>query len=139
MRFLLFLLLLPLSAASQSGADRAVLDTELRRFDAMTRQDTARLRDMLSDDLLYIHSNTLTENKTEHLANIGAKTLVYEKITPEKTSIRRYGKTALTNGVILVRGILKGNTFDIRLMYTAVYHKKKGAWRLVSWQSTRIP
>lgn len=139
MRLLFFLLLLPLLAASQSGADRTVLDTELRRFDAMTHQDTARLRPLLADDLLYVHSNTLTENKAEHLANIGAKTLVYEKITREKVAVRRYGKTALTNGIIAVTGILKGNTFDIRLMYAAVYRKKKGTWRLVSWQSTRIP
>ena len=139
----LFLLLpllgLSLFSAAQSKGDRQVLDTELRRFEAMTRRDTVRLPGFLADDLVYVHSNAMRESKKEHIAAIAAGRLVYQKMTREQVAVRRYGKTALTNGVAKVQGILNNNTFELRLSYTAVYRKKGGTWRLASWQSTRIP
>lgn len=136
---LLLLLALPFFATAQSGVDQQILDTEQRRFDTMVRKDTAALRDLLSDDLVYIHSNTMTESKSAHLASIGSGKIVYEKMTREQAKVRRYGKTALSNGVVQVKVSLDGKPVELRLMYTATYLKKRGAWRLVNWQSTRIP
>ncbi len=126
---------LPLFASAQSK----VLTDEGRRFAAMTSRDTAALRGMLHDDLIYIHSNNLTENKAQHIAAIGSGRLVYKEMTSESVNLRRYGKTALTNGTVQVKGILNGTPFEVRLAYTAVYRKKRGHWRLLNWQSTRIP
>ena len=136
---LLLLLALPFFATAQSGADQQILDTEQRRFDTMVRKDTAALRDLLSDDLVYIHSNTMTESKSAHLTSIGSGKIVYEKMTREQAKVRRYGKTALSNGIVQVKVSLDGKPVELRLMYTATYLKKRGAWRLVNWQSTRIP
>lgn len=136
---LFFLLFLPLFTLAQSKTDQKIIDSEQRRFDAMVRKDTLALRDLLADDLVYIHSNTLTENKKEHLSNIATGRLIYEKMTREQVKVRRYGKMALTNGFVQVKGILKEKAFEMRLAYTAVYRKKGGTWRLVNWQSTRVP
>lgn len=130
---------LPLSLFAQSKCDLKILDTEQRRFEAMVRKDTVLLRDLLADDLVYVHSNALTESKKEHISNIAAGRLVYEKMTREQAKARCYGKTALTNGVVQVKGILNKTSFEVRLMYTAVYRKKGGTWQLASWQSTRLP
>lgn len=137
--YFFFFLVLPLSTLAQSKCEQKILDTELRRFEAMTQKDTLALRDLLADDLVYIHSNTLTENKKEHITNIATGHLIYEKMTREQVKVRRYGKVALTNGFVQVRGILKEKTFGMRLAYTAVYRKKGGVWRLVNWQSTKAP
>ncbi|MCW5923776.1 MAG: nuclear transport factor 2 family protein [Saprospiraceae bacterium] len=125
--------------AQPKKGEQYILDTELRRFEAMTRKDTALLRPMLADELIYMHSNALTERKSEHLEAIASGRIVYEKMTREQARVRRYGKTAIVNGVAQVRGMLNQNSFELRLGYTAVYRKKRGAWRLVNWQSTRIP
>ncbi|MDX1910446.1 MAG: nuclear transport factor 2 family protein [Saprospiraceae bacterium] len=123
----------------QNAAEKSVFDTEQHRFEAMMRADTAALRPLLADDLLYVHSNALTENKAAHLEAIAQRTLVYEKIERKSATIRLYGKTALVNGTAAVRGNLKGNAFEINLLYSALYRKKKGVWQLCNWQSTRIP
>ncbi len=136
--FTLSFLLLHLFALAQPRIN-FVLKKESDRFAAMTRVDTAALRGLLHDDLIYIHSNTLTENKAQHIAAIGSGRLVYKEMTSESVNLRRYGKTALTNGTVQVKGILNGTPFEVRLMYTAVYRKKRGHWRLLNWQSTRIP
>ena len=137
--YFFFLFVLPLSIFAQSKCEQKILDTELRRFEAMTRKDTVSLRDLLADDLVYIHSNTLTENKKQHITNISNGHLIYEKMTREQARVRRYGKTALSNGIVQVQGILKEKTFEMRLAYTAVYRKKGGTWLLVNWQSTKVP
>ena len=132
------LLALPLGIFAQS-ASSPVLSDEGRRFDAMTRRDTAALQRLLHQDLVYIHSNALIEDKAQHISAIAAGRLVYQKMTPTNTRVRRYGKTALTNGTVQVQGLLNGTPFELRLSYTAVYRKKRGTWQLLNWQSTRIP
>jgi len=123
---------------AQSKNAQKVLDNETHRFEAMTRADTTILKLLLADELVYIHSNALKENKREHLAAIASKKLVYEKMERESASVRFYGKTALVNGIIKVRGILNNNSFEVRLQYLAVYRKKHGVWQMVNWQSTKI-
>ncbi|MBL7796662.1 MAG: nuclear transport factor 2 family protein [Saprospiraceae bacterium] len=136
--YMLLFLAPALSATAQSKSDRAVLDTELRRFEAMTRRDTAALRDLLTDDLFYLHSNALQENKTTHLGAIASGRIVYEKMNREQATVRRYGRTALVNGIVGVSGKLNQSAFEIRLAYSALYRKKCGKWRLANWQSTRL-
>jgi len=133
---LLFFVLSTLNA--QTSKAQKVLAVEALRFEAMTRADTAALRPMLAEELVYVHSNALQENKSEHLSAIASRKLVYEKMDREKASVRFYGKTALVNGVVVVRGILKGNPFEIRLLYLAVYRKKRDSWMLINWQSTKL-
>ncbi|HOY05219.1 MAG TPA: nuclear transport factor 2 family protein [Saprospiraceae bacterium] len=137
--FTLLLLHFFLFSFAQNSAHEKILQTELRRFAAMTQKDTVVLKQLLSDDLMYIHSNSLQENKSAHLGNIAAGTMVYQKMSRGKVQVRRYGKLALTNGDVQVQGLLKDAPFEVHLAYTAVYKKKKKTWQLVNWQSTRIP
>ncbi len=128
-----------LPALAQSNAALKVLASESRRFEAMIRVDTAALRPMLANELLYVHSNALKENKLEHLSAIASRKLVYEKMDREHADVRFYGKTALVHGTLQVQGILNGNPFAVRLFYTAIYRKKRNFWQLVHWQSTKTP
>jgi ketosteroid isomerase-like protein len=141
MRFAVIILLLHhfLTGFAQTGSEQKILQTELRRFDAMTRKDTMALQKFLADDLIYIHSNSLKENKKEHISAIATGKTVYEKMSRENARIRKYGKTAVINGNVKVNGILNKTPFEINLLYTAIYRKHKKQWQLISWQSTRIP
>ena len=105
----------------------------------MTKKDTVALKRLLSDDLIYLHSNSLQESKRAHISSIATGAIVYQKMTREKVQVRRYGKIAVTNGAVQVEGRLKSTQLDLHLAYTAVYKKKKKTWQLVNWQSTRIP
>lgn len=134
--FLLFLLCIPVLNA-QSPQLQTVLDQETYRFVAMMKADTSALRPMLSDDLVYVHSNGLTESKAEHLASISSGKLVYQKMQREAANVRFYGKTALVNGTLKVSGLLNGTAFELQLLYLAAYRKKRGHWQLVHWQSTK--
>ena len=124
---------------AQSKSALKVLDAEIARFAAMTKADTIALRPMLADELVYVHSNALKENKLQHLAAIASRKLVYQSMERQDASVRFYGKTALVNGALKVGGILNERAFDLNLIYVAIYRKKQGAWKLVHWQSTKVP
>ena len=134
-----FMFLLPFTGLAQSKTDRQILAVEQQRFGMMVRHDTVALRSLLADDLVYMHSNALVENKSAHLSAIGTGRLVYESMLRETAQVRRYGRVALSNGVVRVKGIITGTPFELRLAYTAVYRRRHGHWQLVNWQSTKLP
>jgi len=138
--FLLFFLLLlgEINLLAQSNMGQ-LLATEQSRFDAMIHRDTVTLQSLLAPDLVYIHSNALRETKAEHIRSVTSGKIVYENMERSNNSVRFYGKTAINTGDIHVKGIISGNPFDVRMLYTAVYRKIKKRWLLVSWQTTRQP
>jgi hypothetical protein len=140
MRYLIFFVsfVSPIFLSAQSKFDQKVLAAEQKRFDAMTKADTAALHDMLASDLWYVHSNGMFESKNAHLAAIAERNLVYQRMEREEAVVRRFGrKAALVNGTVKVLGIIKGSPFEVRLYYSALYRKKGGKWQLANWQSTR--
>lgn len=137
--FLIALALFPLLPLYAQRGTHDILADEQKRFAAMTQRDTARLRQMLHERLVYIHSNALTEDREQHLSAIGTGKIVYQRMTAQGVRVRRFGKMALTQGTLDVQGMLNEKTFDLKLAYTAVYRKQRGTWCLLNWQSTRIP
>ncbi len=138
MRYWLLLAVIP--AFLHLAGAQGIQETETRRFQAQIDRDTVLLQELLADDLVYIHSNALTETKSDFIKSVKTGYITYQVMQHEGNPvIRRFGKTAISNGVVQVKGLLNANSFDMRLRYTAVYQKQKQAWRLVSWQSTRIP
>ncbi|MBN8683810.1 MAG: nuclear transport factor 2 family protein [Chitinophagales bacterium] len=124
-------------AATPVSAQNPVLDSELKRFEAMIARDTNRLRNFLTSDMIYVHSNGLEESRAQHLRNIAAGKIIYEAMNRESFKYVRYGRTAIVNGQIQVKGKLNQSPFEVKLLYTAVYRKRKGEWRLLRWQSTK--
>jgi len=134
-QFILAFLLCSVIAFGQ----RTIAESEDMRFRAQVEQDTATLKQIIADELVYIHSNALTESKRDFINSVKSGKITYQTMEPETgRSIRRYGKTGISNGVVRVGGLYQGRSFDLRLKYTAVYRKKRGKWLLVSWQSTGI-
>lgn len=121
-------------------AQDAVLASEQQRFDAMMHRDTQALRHLLAENLTYVHSNSLFETRADFIHSVATGNVVYKTIEKEgETTIRKLGKTTLINGVVHVTGILKEQPFDVHLRYLSVYVKKKHNWKLIAWQTTKIP
>lgn len=125
------------TAIAQNSLKNKILAIEQLRFEKMMGRDTAALRDLLSDQLVYIHSNGLTENKTAHLSAIGSSKIIYQHMERKSSEIRVVKNLAFNRGEVHVKGALNGNPFEVQLLYTAVYQKHTGKWQLLHWQSTR--
>ena len=122
-----------------TAAETEVLEADDRRFDAMMRGDWAALDAALADDLTYVHSTARLESRAEHVANLRAGKPHYRGIKPRDRGARVHGNVGIVNGVseMHVENAGKEQRFTVR--YLAVYAKSGDAWRMVAWQSTRVP
>jgi ketosteroid isomerase-like protein len=116
-----------------------VLAADDRRFTAMQKGDWAGLEAVLADDLTYVHSTARLESKAEHVGNLKAGKPHYRGIAPRERRVRVHGNVGIVNGVseMHVENAGKEQRFTVR--YLAVYAKSGEAWRMIAWQSTRVP
>ena len=92
--------------------------------------------ELLADDLTFIHNSGMIDDKAKQMASV--KACILESLQSEVTKVRLYGdNTAVVLGAM--KGKVKGRDFRFDLLYSRVYIKQKGAWRLVSHQSTDAP
>ena len=116
-----------------------VLSADDRRFEAMRKADWPALEAALADDLTYVHSTARLETKAEHVGNLKAGKPHYRGIAPRERKVRVHGGVGVVNGVseMHVENAGKEQRFTVR--YLAVYAKAGNAWRMIAWQSTRVP
>ncbi len=125
--------------ARGQDAAAAVRAVEGRRFAAMVARDTGALREILAEDLVYTHSSGVVEDRDRFIASIAAGTLEYLSIAPEEPRVLVADSMVVVSGVAAVRVRAGGRETAFRIRYTDVYVRREGAWRMVSWQSTRLP
>ena len=120
-------------------AEADVLRADENRFEAMRKEDWNALDMALADDLTYVHSTARLESKAEHVANLRAGKPHYRGIAPRERKARVHGDLGIVNGVseMHVENAGKEQRFTVR--YLAVYAKTQGMWRMIAWQSTRVP
>jgi ketosteroid isomerase-like protein len=116
-----------------------VLAADERRFEAMRKQDWVALDAALADDLTYVHSTARLESKAEHIGNLKAGKPYYRGIAPRDRKARVHGDVGIVNGVseMHVENAGKEQRFTVR--YLAVYARTDATWRMIAWQSTRVP
>ena len=118
--------------------EKAVRQTEMRRFELTVQKDLKALAELLGEDLTYTHSNGLLDSKEQYLATLESGKTLYQSIKSEEIKVRVLGETAVVNGLASMRVWTNGQTNDLRLRYTDVYAKRNGRWQLIAWQSTRL-
>jgi len=125
--------------AEASGAEAEVLRADDGRFDAMVRGDWAALEAALADDLTYVHSTARLESKAEHVGNLRAGKPHYRGVAPRDRRVRVHGGVAVVNGVSDIHVERDGKEQRFTVRYLAVYTMAGAAWRMIAWQSTRVP
>jgi ketosteroid isomerase-like protein len=116
-----------------------VLAADDQRFEAMRKANWPALEAALADELTYVHSTARLESKAEHVGNLRAGKPHYRGIAPRDRKVRVHGTVGVVNGVseMHVENAGKEQRFTVR--YLAVYTKGGNAWRMIAWQSTRVP
>jgi hypothetical protein len=129
-----FTLLLALACASAPPPAR--LDAERR--DAMVNADVAALRELFADGLRYGHANGDVHAKEELLGLLGSGRLDYRAIRVDEEDERRLGDAFVVTGRQTVEVRAGGRDVTSRSVFTAVYARDGGRWRLVAYQSTPL-
>jgi hypothetical protein len=133
-------LVMAVTAKAQKSTVESLREAELSRFKVMIGQDEAGLNAVLHADLIYNHSNALTDNKASYVGSIVSKKTIYASIESEELTPRLYGKFGIITGIVKVKNQAKDGSFTYNhLKYTDVWIFQDKRWQMLSWQSTKIP
>jgi ketosteroid isomerase-like protein len=118
----------------------AVFAAEDARFAAMVAADPEAMRRWFADDLLYVHSTGVVEDRDQLIASIVGRKLQYLAIEPsERRVVFQGADAAFVHGVAHIKARSGDKALDFQARYLAVYDLQDGAWRLRAWQSLRLP
>lgn len=122
---------------SENGTRIIALDKE--RMQAMADKDIAKLNNLLCKTLVYTHSSARLDTKQSLIAGMESGSTVYISVQPSEVEAQDLGDVVVLTGVAQISVVSNGtpNAFGVR--FTDVYQNQGGTWRMVAWQSTKLP
>jgi ketosteroid isomerase-like protein len=116
----------------------------LKEFlDGASRNDVAAHDRFWADDLIYTRSSGVRIGKAEILENArsGPTATAAEptEYSAEDIRIRQYGDTAVVAFRLVGRTGRGPQPVVEHFLNTGTFVKRNGEWRVVAWQSTRVP
>lgn len=128
-----------MTAEPSSAASSQILTLEKQWAEALVKSDLDALGRLYADDLVYVHSGGNVETKAQFLDRVRAGGLKYQKLDLVNPRARVYGDGAVVTGTFDVSVLVDGQPVNTKVVYTHVYGRQDGQWRLVAHQTTRLP
>jgi len=113
--------------------EEEIMELSLEKFRWKTAGQIDKIADLFDDGLQFIHLTGQITTKAEWIAQLRTNAFVYNKIDPQEHSAKVYGDTTVLVGKawFTVNG---GSIY--KLIYTEVYTRKNGQWKLVNLHTT---
>lgn len=121
------------------------LDAEAQRREALLAGDTVALDVLLSDALVYVHSNAARDDKASYLAKLSNGSLRYLSLVFEDMQCHSMGECAVVTGRMLAQISKEGQSKHVRSLFMTVWALQAHAdgqartWRLCAHQGTPAP
>jgi len=126
-------------AAASAAGDVATLTRLSDDWDkAIVRKDEKAVADNMAEDFRIIDGRGDIQAKKAFVADIVDPKLTIDPYTVEDFEVRIYGDTALLSGRTHMTGKYDGKPFESNYRYIDIYVRKKGAWKIVSVQITKL-
>ena len=125
-------------ALTVRAAEDAVQKAEKAWASAAGRNDHAALERLISDQLLYGHSNGMVENKSEYLDKIRNGTRKYQSVEHENLVVKLFGETAMVHATVRFRGTSQNKPFDDLVVLLHLWVRQDGRWQLAGHQSAPL-
>ena len=123
--------------------NQAVIDQiealETRRRKALVEQDIPTLVDMMDDELLYVHSSAVAEDKALYIKKLSEGHYRYSSLTSLRRSYRVLGDVVLADGDLRIGVRVADADKVINSRYLQAWARRANGWKMISWQSTPIP
>jgi ketosteroid isomerase-like protein len=124
---------------SNTPTSSQVDDLEDRRYAAMVGPDLDALDELLSDDVLYTHSNASVDTKASYLEILRTGTLVYHSLDHTTEAVVTRPGVAIVSGTMSGSIRMNGAEKTLNSRVVAVWVADGGRWRLAAFQPTPIP
>ena len=124
------------SALADDAADVGKAVDTLRT--AMLAADAAALKDILADQLTYVHSSGKLDTKDDFLAVVGGKKTVYKSLSLEDPKTTIVGNTAIVRHIFTGEAETDGKVNPFKVGAMQIWTKQDGKWRLLARQAFRL-
>ena len=121
-----------------AGNAETVIALDAARMRAMAAKDTAALRNMLCNGLIYCHSSARLDTKQSLIANMESGSTVYTSVEPSNVVAQDLGEAVVLTGEAAISVVAGGNPRSFKVRFTDVWQNQSGTWRMVTWQSTLL-
>jgi ketosteroid isomerase-like protein len=130
-----------LTAQERAIADE-IRDLQDRRARALENGDAAFHEDLLADDCTIVHGAGFAESKQDYIPSF-IRRLEIRDAGYRDVTYRFFGETVIENGIfdMTVRQKLEpdGKFYLAVALYTIVWRKLEGMWKIVLIHQTRVP
>ena len=117
-----------------------VLALEDRRRQALLATDLPALDGLLADDLLYVHSTGVCDNKDSYLGKLSSGSLKYLELNFRDLHVQVLQQAAIVSGRMSAVVSKEGQRKSVASLFMTVWGcGTDGAWRLHAHQGTPLP
>lgn len=140
MKAILILLVASVTMANAQQMDdtTALRNISREKFTWMIEKQTGKLKQLLDENVQYIHSNGWIETKAEVVNDIISGKLNYVSVNVASDTVRIFKKTGIVTGRGLFKVTMDGKEVELKLLYTEVYIKQKKHWILVQRNACKL-
>ena len=125
-----------LQAAEKSV--ETVLKIDQARLAAMMAGDATALARVMSDELVFVHSDGRIESKADYVKNVLAGDTAYVGVaTKEVRTMEPAPGVVILIGAQEMKKRLGPTWSEVKLRFMSVWRNEAGTWRMVAWQSMR--
>jgi len=113
-------------------------DLEDRRYAAMVSADLDTLDELLSDDVIYTHSDASVDSKASYLETLRTGKLVYHALEHTSDAVLTRPGVAIVGGTMSGSIHMHGAAKTLNSRVAAVWIAEDGRWLLAAFQPTPI-
>ncbi|MDB5864148.1 MAG: hypothetical protein JWO70_1954 [Betaproteobacteria bacterium] len=122
-----------------AGNEQMIIELDKQRMTAMAQKDVAALKNMICKGLVYTHSSGRQDTKQSLLDGMESGSTVYTSMVPSDVKAQDLGNAVVLTGIAAISVDSKGKSNSFRVRFTDVYENQNGTWRMITWQSTKLP
>ena len=127
------------AASCDPVTEAQVQAAEDARYAAQTNLDYSALDRLLAEDLIYIHSSAVVDNKQSYINAMRDGSVRYLAMKRSEVQVRTFGCLAVMTGIGQFEVQLKDKPISVELRFHSLWISREGRLQFVSWQSTRLP
>jgi ketosteroid isomerase-like protein len=118
------------------------LATELEngRLGLMIDANVNKFTELLSEDVVYVHSSGFTDDKTSYLKKFRDGAFIYHSAVLQLEKVSALGENGfMATGSVQMDATVGGVLKHLHTLLLVVWRKESGTWRLLGHQTTSLP
>ena len=108
---------------------------DAKRSQAILNCDYKTLEPLMGEDLRYVHSSAVQEDKKQYLEKLASGHYIYHALDVLQREFRVIGEVVLVNGDLRIEVAVAGTKKVVMSRYLQVWAKRASGWQMVSWSS----